>query len=169
MSTLLIDTGLGVSNNGTVTDIVRRATQAEAMGYAALWTSETQHDPFLPLALAAEHTARITLGTAIAVAFARSPMALAMQAWDLQKMSSGRFVLGLGTQVKAHVERRYGSTWSAPVDRMAEWVAAIRAIGARWQGSTWAGPVDQATGDHDRRVRLGFQPQTGPDAVRAGQ
>jgi alkanesulfonate monooxygenase SsuD/methylene tetrahydromethanopterin reductase-like flavin-dependent oxidoreductase (luciferase family) len=77
MSNLLIDTGLGVSNSGAIADIVRRATQAEALGYAALWTSETQHDPFLPLALAAEHSTRITLGTAIAVAFAlhrcRSP------------------------------------------------------------------------------------------------
>ncbi len=133
ISNLLIDTGLGVSNSGTVADIVRRATQAEALGYDALWTSETQHDPFLPLALAAEHTTRITLGTAIAVAFARSPMTLAMQAWDLQKMSAGRFVLGLGTQVKAHIERRFGMVWDHPAPRLREYVLAIREIWKAWQ------------------------------------
>ncbi|MBX7212660.1 MAG: TIGR03617 family F420-dependent LLM class oxidoreductase [Thermoflexales bacterium] len=130
---LRIDTGLGVATSGAVADIVARATRAEALGYDALWTSETQHDPFLPLALAAEHTQRIELGTAIAVAFARSPMSLASQAWDLQKMSAGRFVLGLGTQVKAHIERRFGMTWDHPAPRLREYVLAIRAIWRAWQ------------------------------------
>lgn len=133
MSNILIDTGLGVSNSGAIGDIVRRAERAEALGYDALWTSETQHDPFLPLALAAEHTSRMTIGTAIAVAFARSPMSLASQAWDLQKMSGGRFVLGLGTQVKAHIERRFGMVWDHPAPRLKEYVLAIRQIWQAWQ------------------------------------
>lgn len=133
MASIQIDTGLGVASSGDIADIVGRARRAEALGYDALWTSETQHDPFLPLALAAEHTSRITLGTAIAVAFARSPMSLASQAWDLQKMSGGRFILGLGTQVKAHIERRFGMVWDHPAPRLREYVLAIRAIWRAWQ------------------------------------
>ena len=83
------------------------ARKVEALGYDCLWSSETQHDPFLPLAVAAGVTSSIRLGTAIAVAFPRSPMILAHIAWDLQKASDGRFILGLGTQVKGHNERRF--------------------------------------------------------------
>src|SRR5437016_10297627 len=85
--------------------VAKEAANAEKAGYACLWTSETQHDPFLPLAVAATATSSIKLGTSIAVAFARSPMVLAYSAWDIQKASSGRFILGLGSQVKAHIQR----------------------------------------------------------------
>lgn len=110
------------------------ARAAEAIGFDALWTPETQHNPFLPLALAAEHTEHITLGTAVAIAFARSPMVVAQIAWDLQALSQGRFLLGLGTQVKAHIERRYGMPWGQPVARLREYIQAVRAIWAAWQG-----------------------------------
>ena len=102
-----------------------------------LWTAETSHDPFLPLALAAEHTERLELGTAIAVAFARSPVAVAQTAWDLARLSGGRFILGLGSQVRAHVERRFGMPWSdRPVAQMREYVAVLRAAWEAWQTGT---------------------------------
>jgi len=88
-------------------EIPAYARRAEELGVGALWSAETKHDPFLPLAVAGANTSRVQLGTAIAVAFSRSPMILAHTAWDLQKASGGRFVLGLGTQVKAHNERRF--------------------------------------------------------------
>lgn len=110
------------------------ARAAEQLGFAGLWSSETQHDPLLPLALAAEHTQRLTLGTALAVALARTPGALAYPAWDLAQASGGRFILGLGTQVRAHIERRFGGEWpESPVDRMRDFVAALRALWASWQ------------------------------------
>src|SRR4051794_38589326 len=90
------------------------ARAAEEIGFSALWTSETAHDPFLPLALAATNTRRVGLGTAIAVAFPRSPTIMAHTAWDLARASGGRFMLGLGTQVKGHIERRFGLEWSEP-------------------------------------------------------
>jgi probable F420-dependent oxidoreductase len=111
------------------------ACAAEEIGFDALWTSETQHDPFLPLALAAEHTSRIELGTAIAVAFPRSPTALAHIAWDLAAQSNGRFILGLGTQVKPHIERRFGMVWESPVAKLREMILAMRAVWAAWQGA----------------------------------
>ena len=87
------------------------ARAAEALGFAGLWTSETKHDAFLPLAIAAGATERIELGTSVAIAFSRSPMEVAQTAWDLQDLSDGRFILGLGTQVKAHVKRRFSMPW----------------------------------------------------------
>lgn len=113
--------------------VVRAARDHEQDGYAALWSSESRHDPFLPLVLAAEHTERLQLGTSIAVAFARSPMTLAHTAWDLQRYSSGRFLLGLGSQVKPHIERRFSMPWSDPAARMSEMVRALRAIWDSWQ------------------------------------
>ena len=111
------------------------ARAAEEIGFDALWTSETQHEPFLPLAIAAEHTTRIQLGTSIAVAFARSPTNLAHIAWDLTHASRGRFILGLGTQVKAHIERRFGMTWDERVaPKFREMILAMRAVWAAWQG-----------------------------------
>src|SRR3954468_17538998 len=98
------------------------AVRHEKAGYAGVWTSESKHDPFLPLVLAAEHTEHIEIGTAIAVAFARSPMTLAYAAHDLQAYSGGRFVLGLGTQVKAHIERRFDMRWREPARRMREYI-----------------------------------------------
>ncbi len=107
---------------------------AEALGFDGLWTSETQHDPFLPLAVAAEHSRSIGLGTAIAVAFARSPGAVAYTAWDLAAASGGRFVLGLGTQVGAHIERRFGLTWpESPAGQLREFVQGLRAFWHCWQ------------------------------------
>ena len=126
-----IDVGILVPN---LLDMPNLARVAEDVGFDCLWTSETQHDPFLPLALAAEHTSRIQLGTAIAVAFPRSPTVLAQIAWDLANASRGRFILGLGTQVKAHIERRFGMTWEAPAPKLREMILAMRALWRAWQG-----------------------------------
>jgi probable F420-dependent oxidoreductase len=108
------------------------AAAAEAAGYAGLWTLEGQRDPFLPLVLAAEHTERIELGTAIAVAFARNPMLLANIGWDLQAYSKGRMILGLGSQIKPHITKRFSMPWSHPAARMRDLVLATRAIWEAW-------------------------------------
>ncbi|HET7645972.1 MAG TPA: TIGR03617 family F420-dependent LLM class oxidoreductase [Candidatus Limnocylindria bacterium] len=127
-----LDASLGFETSLAETPGVAR--DAENAGVAALWTAETSHDPFLPLALAAEHTERLELGTAIAVAFARSPTAVAATAWDLSRLSGGRFLLGLGTQVRAHVERRFGMPWSGrPVSQLREYVGVVRAAWSAWQ------------------------------------
>ena len=112
--------------------VIAEAARHEAVGYDGLWASESAHDPFLPLMLAGEHTERLELGTAIAVAFARSPMQLAYTAHDLQAYCGGRFSLGLGSQVKAHIERRFDMPWSHPAPRMREYISALRAIWACW-------------------------------------
>ncbi|TDD92135.1 TIGR03617 family F420-dependent LLM class oxidoreductase [Actinomadura darangshiensis] len=113
--------------------VARAARDFEDAGYDGLWTRESSHDPFVPLGIAAEHTASLRLGTSIAVAFARSPMNLAYLGNDLAFYSGGRFALGLGSQVRAHVERRYSMPWSAPARRMAELVSAIREIWRCWE------------------------------------
>ncbi len=117
-------------------DAAHAAKRAEEIGFDGLWTAETQSDPLLPLTIAAEHTQNITLGTAITVAFPRSPMVLAMMAWDLQRFSNGRFTLGLGTQVRAHNERRFGVKWEKPVRKLRETVEAMHAIWDCWQNGT---------------------------------
>jgi probable F420-dependent oxidoreductase len=118
-------------------DIPAIAKAAEEIGFDALWTQETQHDPFLPCTLIAEHTARLRFGTAIAVSFARSPANLAYTAWDLAAQSEGRFILGLGTQVKAHIERRFGMPWpESPVKKLREQIEVIRALWDCWQNGT---------------------------------
>jgi probable F420-dependent oxidoreductase len=110
------------------------AQAAEALGFDALWATETMHDPFLPGALVAEHTRRLQYGTAVAIAFARSPATLAYTAWDLAQASAGRFILGLGTQVKAHIERRFGMPWPASVvGKLREQIEALRAFWKTWQ------------------------------------
>jgi probable F420-dependent oxidoreductase len=110
------------------------ARQAEGMGFDAVWTGEVAHDPLLPLASAAVATSRIQLGTAITLAFARSPMSVAYQAWDLASASRGRFILGLGTQVRAHITRRFSMPWhDKPVAQMREYLQALEAIYAAWQ------------------------------------
>lgn len=115
-------------------EIPRVAKAAEEMGFQALWCAETIHDPFLPCALIAEHTHRLNFGTAVAVAFARSPANLAYTAWDLAQASGGRFILGLGTQVKAHIERRFGMPWpESVVGKLSEQIGAIRAFWKSWQ------------------------------------
>lgn len=112
------------------------AGTAEAAGYDGVWTSETASDPLLPLVLAAEHTERLDLGTAIVVAFGRSPLTLALAAWDLNAYCRGRFILGLGSQIKPHIERRYSMPWSHPAARMREFILAMRAIWDCWQNGS---------------------------------
>ena len=111
----------------------RTARAAEDLGFAGLWTSETKHDAFLPLAVAANETGSIDLGTSVAIAFSRSPMETAQTAWDLQSLSEGRFILGLGTQVRAHVERRFSMPFDRPAARLREYVLALRAIWESFQ------------------------------------
>jgi probable F420-dependent oxidoreductase len=117
----------------SLADVPALARDAEALGFDGLWASETRHDPFLPLALAAEHTRRASLGTAIAVAFPRSPTVVAHTAWDLQAASGGRLILGLGTQVKGHNERRFSVPWTAPGPRLRDYIQALRAVWECWQ------------------------------------
>jgi probable F420-dependent oxidoreductase len=126
-----VDTGIG-----GLTGVSGMAQLAETAGYDGVWSAETSHDPFFPLLLAAEHTERIELGTAIAVAFARNPMTLAATAWDLQAFSEGRFILGLGSQIKPHITKRFSMEWSHPAPRMREMVLAIRAIWDCWNNGT---------------------------------
>lgn len=114
-------------------DFAGLAARAEATGFDAIASPEIDHDPFLPLAFASRTTKALGLRTAIAVAFARSPMATANLAWDLQAASGGRFVLGLGTQVKAHVERRFSASWTKPRSQLREYVQSIRAIHRAWE------------------------------------
>jgi probable F420-dependent oxidoreductase len=125
---MLIDTYVGRLETAAAD-----ATAAEAAGYAGAFTGEVASDPFLPLALAAPVTERITLGTSIAVAFARSPMTVAYTAHDLQRLSRGRFVLGLGSQVKAHITRRFSMPWGRGAAQMRDFVLALRAIWSSWE------------------------------------
>ena len=112
--------------------VPEQARHLEAAGYDAAWTAEVSHDPFLPHAAAAISTSRIELGTSIAVAFARSPMTMAYAAHDLQAASGGRFILGLGSQIKAHITRRFSMPWGRPAPQMREYIQALRAIWASW-------------------------------------
>ena len=112
------------------------ARKAEAYGFDCLWVNETKHDPFVQLALAATSTTKIGLGTSIALAFTRSPTTLAYTAWDLQSISNGRLILGLGSQVKGHIERRFGMRWDPPALKMKEVVLALRTIWGSWQTGT---------------------------------
>jgi probable F420-dependent oxidoreductase len=126
-------------DGGIFTELARvpkLAGALEQQGYDACWTGEINHDPFLPLLLAAEHTSRLELGTSIAVAFARNPMIVANLGWDLQTYSQGRFILGLGTQIKPHIEKRFSMPWSHPVARMREFVQALHAIWSAWKDGT---------------------------------
>jgi len=117
-------------------DVTESALRLERRGYDCCWTAEINHDPFLPLVLAAEHTSTIELGTSIAVAFARNPMTVANIGWDLQAYSQGRFILGLGSQIKPHIEKRFSMPWGRPVHRMREFVVAVREIWSCWQNGT---------------------------------
>ena len=128
-----IDTAVLATDLGGVG---RLAAHAEKLGYDGLWTAEAGHDPYLPAALAATTTDHLTIGTNIAVAFPRSPLVHAQIAWDLQAASRGRFILGLGTQVKGHNERRYSTAWTAPGPRLREMIQLIRHIWDVWQNGT---------------------------------
>jgi probable F420-dependent oxidoreductase len=133
-----LDAGIGVEG-AQLEGAGEAARAAEALGFAGLWTSETKHDAFLPLALATRATERIELGTAVAIAFSRSPMELAQTAWDLQRLSGGRFILGLGTQVGAHVRRRFSMPWGRPVARLRDYILALREI---WHSFQTGEPLD---------------------------
>ncbi|MBZ0276449.1 MAG: TIGR03617 family F420-dependent LLM class oxidoreductase [Anaerolineae bacterium] len=130
-------------NLNTAGDLARRV---EDYGFSGLWTAETAHNPFLPLTHAAAATGRISLGTAIAVAFPRSPMVMAQMAWDLAEQSGGRFILGLGTQVKPHITKRFSTEWAAPAPRMREYIESMRAI---WNTFQTGVPL-RYTGEHYR-------------------
>lgn len=127
-----VDGGIGTDLH----KVAQSAQEVEAAGYTGAWTAETSHDPFFPLLLAAEHTTTLELGTSIAVAFARNPMILANIGWDLQAYSGGRFILGLGSQIKPHITKRFSMEWSHPAPRMREMVLAIRAIWDTWENGT---------------------------------
>ena len=120
-----LDTGLSTRN---LRDVPAAARAAETAGFDAIWIPEAGNDGFLPAALIAEHTKRVKMGTSVAIAFPRSPMITAATAWDLAGLSEGRFILGLGTQVKGHIERRYSTKWEAPVPRLREYIQSLRAI-----------------------------------------
>jgi len=109
-----------------------QAQELEEMGYAGIMTAETSHDPFFPLLVASQNTSRVDLMTSIAVAFARTPMILANIGHDLNAASKGRFVLGLGSQIRPHITKRFSMPWSHPADRMREFILAMRAIWANW-------------------------------------
>ena len=123
-----VDGGVGLE----LTEVADAAREAEDFGYDGIWVPETSRDPFLPLTIAAEHTERIELGTSIAVAFARSPMTTANTAYDLTQFSRGRFILGLGSQIRPHITKRFSMEWSKPAARMREFVLAMRAIWNSW-------------------------------------
>jgi probable F420-dependent oxidoreductase len=124
-----IDGGIGFDPSG----IAEQARRAEANGYDGVWSAETGHDPFLPVAIGAAATETLEFGTGIAVAFARNPMNLAVLANDLQHLSAGRFILGLGSQIKPHITKRFSMPWSHPAPRMRELIMAIRAIWHTWE------------------------------------
>jgi probable F420-dependent oxidoreductase len=127
-----VDRGIG----GDLAHVAAQARQAEDDGYDGVFSVETSHDPFFPLVLAAEHTTRLELGTGIAVAFARNPMTTAQVGWDLQAWSQGRFLLGLGSQIKPHITRRFSMPWSQPAARMREFILAMRAIWDAFAGAS---------------------------------
>lgn len=127
---MLVDGTLMTAEAGMAAGL---AEELERRGYAGIWAAEATHDPFLPLVLAASRTSRLQVGTGIAVAFARSPMSTAYVANDLQLISQGRFLLGLGSQIRAHIEHRFSMPWGKPVARMREYIAALRAIWSSWQ------------------------------------
>ncbi|MDP3062318.1 MAG: LLM class flavin-dependent oxidoreductase, partial [Chloroflexota bacterium] len=125
-----VEAGLPIGLSG----VAAAAREAEELGYDGVLSFEAGHDPFLPLALAAASTERISLGSAVAIAFPRSPMTVAQIAWDIQVLSRGRLLLGLGTQVKGHNERRYSTPWTGPAGpRLREYILVLRAIWDSWQ------------------------------------
>jgi probable F420-dependent oxidoreductase len=124
-----VDGGIGFDPDG----IAAQAVRAEQAGYDGVWSAETSHDPFLPIAVGAAATEKLEFGTGITVAFARNPMTLAVVANDLQLLTKGRFLLGMGSQIKPHITKRFSMPWSHPAPRMRELVLAIRAIWRTWE------------------------------------
>ena len=133
MNRLLVDRVISPDQTLSVMQTAMLAVSCEAGPWDGLWVSEARHDPFLTMGFAAEHTERLSIGTSIAVALSRSPMTMAYTAYDLQRISKGRFILGIGSQVKAHIERRFSMPWSAPTERMCEYIAALRCIWNSWR------------------------------------
>lgn len=127
--TIILDQTL---DGATLDQVGEMARRAESAGAGAVWVGEVNNDPFLPMLSAALSTSTLQVGTSVAIAFARSPMTVAMSAYELQAVSRGRFVLGLGTQVRGHVTRRFGMPWSSPAARMADYVGALQAIWRAW-------------------------------------
>ena len=135
-----LDPGLATPDSPLkVEQVGPQARIADEVGYSSLLMEETKDDPFSILAVAAAHTKRIQLGTSVSIAFARSPYVTAMSAWTLQKLSHGRFELGLGSQVRGHIQRRFGMDWHAPGPWMRDYVQAVKAIWKSWQTET---PLD---------------------------
>ncbi|HET7735877.1 MAG TPA: TIGR03617 family F420-dependent LLM class oxidoreductase [Nocardioidaceae bacterium] len=135
MKSALAGTGptVDVGFHGSLESLRSAAVAVEEAGGGGFFVSEAQHDAFVPLAAAAGETNNVTLGTAVAIAFARTPMSLAYTAHDLQRLVNGRLVLGLGTQIAPHIVKRFGMPWSRPAARMKEYVAALHAIWDSWQ------------------------------------
>ncbi|MYB44515.1 MAG: TIGR03617 family F420-dependent LLM class oxidoreductase [Acidimicrobiia bacterium] len=116
--------------------VAEQAARAGAIGFDGIFTADTSHDPFLRVMAATSAAPDVEVGTSVAVAFARSPMVVAQTAWDLASLTGGRFLLGLGTQVKPHIERRFSMSWDRPAERMAEFIGSLRAIWDTWQNGT---------------------------------
>jgi probable F420-dependent oxidoreductase len=119
---------LDIAFHGDAAEIAGVAAEAEARGIGGLFVAEAAHDPYIALALAGQATSRIKIGSSVAIAFARTPMSTAYSAWDVHRLSTGRLILGLGTQIKPHITRRFNMPWSSPAPRMSEYVEALRAI-----------------------------------------
>ncbi len=134
----------------SVMDAPVQARRGEEAGYSGLWTTENRNDPFLAITRAADATSRITLGTGVAIAFARTPMTVAYPAYALAELTGGRFILGLGSQVRAHVTSRFAMPWSSPAERMHEFVTALRAIFSAWHEGT---PLNHR-GEHYRHTLM---------------
>jgi len=135
-----VDPGLRASDQPLdVSAVAEQARLLEEVGYTGLITEETKDDPFVIMALAAQATTKLQLGTGVAIAFPRAPAVTAMSAWTLQKLSNGRFTLGLGTQVRGHIRRRYGMEWSPPGPWIQEYIEAVKALWSCWQNGT---PLD---------------------------
>lgn len=161
---MYVDGNIGGSIDGTggadLGVLAEQITAAERIGFDGIWSTEVARDPFLPLMLAADRSATLQLGTAVAVAFARSPMTMAVVANDLNTFSRGRFVLGLGSQIQAHIERRFSMPWSAPAERMREYLSALQAIWSSWQ----TGAKLDFRGEHYRHTLMTpmFSPEPTP-------
>ena len=131
-----------------LSDAAAEAKRLEGIGYDGVYTLEGSWDPFYPLVLASEHAPQLDIATGIAVAFPRNPMHLAYQAWDLQTFSKGKFLLGIGSQIKPHIEKRFGVEFSPPAARMRDYILALKAIFQAWQSGgklDYRGPYYQHT------------------------
>lgn len=149
---------IDIAYTGVPKNVERRTQELFEEGYRGLWTSETKHDPFLTLAMATRARPEMTIGTGVAIALARSPFTLAQSAWDLADLSGGRFMLGLGSQVKAHMTRRFSMPWEKPVRQMREMVGALHAI---WDSFETGDPLN-FQGDYYRHSLLTANFNPGP-------